>query len=132
MDPSFSGPIKIGRINSKVERALGLSLVSDVAVYLEEKDLDHLATIRPNDYLKTIDEITGILKSPDYVRYEEKADSILYLKEYIKGGLFTKVAVEIVHEGTPKVWRFNKLFCLGEELTKTLNAAKPFVRPIES
>ena len=100
MDSIGEGPLKLGRISRKVEKALGLSLVCDVNIYLPQPQLDQLAASRPHDYLKRLDEISGICRDPDYVRYDESNDTFIYLKEYIKDGVFLKVAVDLTHAQT--------------------------------
>jgi len=121
-------PIKLGRINKACEKALGLSLTSEVAVYMEEDDLNRLAIARPHDYLKTLEEIGAIIKRPDYVRFEKDKEEITYLKEYLQEGAFVKVAVCLSHCGTPKRWRFVKMYRLQDERARQLNSVSLFVR----
>lgn len=132
MDSIGEGPLKLGRISRKVEKALGLSLVCDVNIYLPQPQLDQLAASRPHDYLKRLDEISGICRDPDYVRYDESNDTFIYLKEYIKDGVFLKVAVDLTHEGDPKRWVFGKMYVLSDSLARVYNASHLFVRPIDS
>lgn len=122
------GAIKLGRINRACEKALGLSLVSDVNVYMGSLELDQLAASRPNDYLQTIEEIGTIIKKPDYIRYDENKDEFIFLREYIQNGSFVKVAVRLSHIGCPKKWQFKKMHCLGLDEAHALNISHLFVR----
>lgn len=105
------GPIKIGRISLAVERALGVSLTSDVGIYMEEGDLNALAAARPANYLELIDEIAKITKSPDFVHYQQQEEVIEFVRFYFKAGKFQMVSVYAAHCGKPKRWHYRNMTC---------------------
>lgn len=53
----------------------------------------------PADYAKYGANISDILSSPDYVRVNQKDNSIEYVKEYKVDGDFVKVAVRVSSGG---------------------------------
>jgi hypothetical protein len=83
MNEIENGPIKVGRVNIDVEKALGLVLTSDVSVYIGEEALNDLASRHPENYLSILEEIAKILKTPDFVASEELATIVReYRKEH--------------------------------------------------
>ena len=61
--------IKVGRISSKVEKNLNITLTSNPSIFLNEGFLDALASERPNSYPNDIIEITNLVKKPNFVFY---------------------------------------------------------------
>ena len=61
--------IKVGRISSKVEKNLNITLTSNPSIFLNEGFLDALASKRPNCYPNDIREITNLVKKPNFVFY---------------------------------------------------------------
>ncbi|MBO4540870.1 MAG: hypothetical protein J5736_02730 [Bacilli bacterium] len=120
--------IKIGRVNRGVEKALRLSLASDVSVWMKEEDLNKLAKEKPETYLKTIEGIQEILKCPDFVSYRDEEDALFYVKDFFRNGRFRKVLVVLRHEGTPKCWVFSRLSILSQESLLSLSEGYHFVR----
>ena len=110
------GPIKIGRISVAAEKAVGISLTSGVAIYMEEKVLNALAETHPSTYLKVIDEIAKITKNPDFVHYEERGDAFEFVRFYFKSGKFQMVSTHVKHLGRPKKWLYQGMTCVN--LTK--------------
>ncbi len=102
-------PLRIGRVARATERALGLSLSGEVAIYMEGRDLDRFSQKRPNDYLSYIQEIGAILKNPDFVSFNAEEERFVYLKNYYKNGTFTPVFVFIHKKGTPRRFFFQKM-----------------------
>ena len=101
--------IKLGRISRPMERALGISLPSDVNIYMKSEDIDALAAKRPDSYLKTIGEIAYICKQPDFVSFDEKENLFTFLRFYCKNGSFYAVYVTVNLQGTPQKWHYFKI-----------------------
>lgn len=88
-------PIKVGRIARAIERALGLSLTGEVAIYMRDKDLNALAAKRPTSYLRQIEEIGAILKNPDFVCFASETEEFSFVKGYIREGQLSLVFVRV-------------------------------------
>ena len=123
-------PIRIGRIARATERALGLSLTGEVGIFMNAKDLDALASKRPNDYLKVLEEIGQIIHDPDFVSFDDKKESIRYVKFYFKEGAFSAVAVGIKKSGRPAKWRYENLLTVGKMALPFAEQGISLVRPI--
>ena len=80
-------PIKIGRIARPTERALGLSLTGEVAIYMDEELVNSLAQRRPADYLSVLEEISSLIHDPDFVSFDEEKEMLVYQKNYYKQGV---------------------------------------------
>lgn len=108
--------LKIGRITRNVEKALGLSLTSSVLVYADESFLDKLTRDHPERYLKIMEEVSSLLKKPDFVSFNEKKEEFVYLRVYCKEGNFKIGKLTISHVGKPKEWKVGSfgLSYLGE------------------
>ncbi|HBS02444.1 MAG TPA: hypothetical protein DEA63_01045 [Firmicutes bacterium] len=97
--------IRLGKISKRVEKALSLSLTSEVGVYASGDFLDSLAKTYPDHYLKIVDAIgKEILKSPDFVSFEQKKEEFRFLKIYCKNGIFSFWEIRLKHLGKPKKW----------------------------
>ena len=103
-------PIKIGRIARSTERALGLSLTGEVAIYIGEKELDDLAVKMPGSYLKFLHEVTEVLKNPDFVSFDTEKEAFTYEKFYFKDGLFSALFLVVGRGKTPGRWYFKHCF----------------------
>ena len=122
--------IKVGRIARSTERALGLSLTGEVAIYIGEKDLDDLAARMPNTYLKFLHEVTEILKNPDFVSFDAKNEQFAYTKFYFKDGCFSSLFLLVGRGKTPGKWYFKHCLKSGKTpLPKALEEGE-FVRPV--
>ena len=75
--------IKVGRISSKVEKNLNITLTSNPSIFLNEGFLDALASKRPNSYPNDIIEITNLVKKPNFVFYLRENKELVYAKTYI-------------------------------------------------
>ena len=121
--------IRIGRISRAMERALGLSLPSDVNIYMTGKDLDALAKKRPDSYLKAVSEIAFICKQPDFVSFDEAKQRFYFLRLYFKNEVFSAVWITVSLQGSPQKWRYETI---GSSAGFSLKQALPglgFVRP---
>jgi hypothetical protein len=110
-------PVKLGRINRAVEKALNEDFGEEVWIYLLAEDLDKMASKWPTIYLSRISEAAKIIKSPDYAGYVEKKQTLYFIKEYLKDGRFQKVALSLVKEGQ---WHLKELFALNEEKSEEI------------
>lgn len=101
-------PIKIGRVNRLVERTLGISLNGDVNVYVKEDYVASIAKARPTEYLHFLEELTDILKKPDFVSFHIENETFIYAKTFIKDGAVVLVCIKVKREG--HVFYFEKIF----------------------
>ena len=88
-------PIKVGRIARAIERALGLSLTGEVAIYMSAADVDALASKRPGTYLKQLEEVGSILKNPEFVCFDQASETFSYTRSYIREGHLNMVYVRV-------------------------------------
>ena len=107
---------------------MGLSFASSVLIYVEEEALNKMASRRPSSYLKDLEEISSIIKSPDYVLYREDVDEFYFLKEYLKNHEFKKVLVRIAHLGTPKRWILSSIGLAKTEELEELDVRYGFAK----
>jgi hypothetical protein len=110
-------PVKLGRINRAVEKALKEDFGEEVWIYLLAEDLDKMASKWPSVYLSRISEASKIIKSPDYAAYLPKENTLYFIKEYLRDGHFQKVALAVKKEGQ---WHLKELYALKEEESKRL------------
>lgn len=121
--------LKIGRINRATERALGISLSGDVNIYMSNEELDKIAAKRPHDYLRYTQEITTILKTPDFVSFDIGPQSFYFGRFYPQEDRFSWVLVEVKQIG--HVYRFIRILNGGKmPLGKELGRLK-WARPID-
>ena len=118
-------PVKLGRINRAVEKAIGKDLGGDVWIYMTAKDVDEMAAKWPSIYLSRLSEASRIIKRPDYASYCASKKTLFLIKEYLKEGEFTKVALEIENEGQ---WHLKLIYALSALKAKELNAEGPIER----
>lgn len=102
--------ILLGRINRAVEKALSISLASDVHVYCLNSDLDKLASAYPTRYLAIIEQLReAVFKHPDFAYFEEKTRTFYLAELYFQKGRFVPVIAKIVPEGKPSRWCFKEI-----------------------
>ena len=122
--------IKIGRVARSTERALGISLTGEVAIYAEESFINRLAEKRPDTYLSFVEEIGNILRNPDFVAFDVGKDELIYVKHYFLHQVFTQAYVVVARVGTPQRW-FVKAIHNGGKLAPLAGlGGMNFVRPI--
>ena len=102
-------PIRIGRISRAVERGLRISLTGDVTVYLPSNEADTLAKAHPNTYLRLIEGITEIIRSPDFVHFDAEQRQMNFIRFYDKGMRFIAMTVRIKHRGRPSRWQYEAI-----------------------
>ena len=76
-------PVRIGRINIKVEKALGYDFGENIFCYISEEKLREFASRWPSGYLKKVEESAHIMKNPLYVGIDTKNKRLYYIKEYL-------------------------------------------------
>jgi hypothetical protein len=118
-------PVKLGRINRAVEKAIGVDLGEDVWIYMKAADVDEMAEKWPSAYLARLSEASRIIKKPDYAAYQQEKKTLFLIKEYLKEGEFTKVALEIEHEGQ---WHLKLIYALNALKAKEINTTSPLKR----
>ena len=129
MNEIENGPIKVGRVNIDVEKALGLVLTSDVSVYIGEEALNDLASRHPENYLSILEEMAKILKTPDFVASDAKQTHLAYLRFYCRGSEFRKAFLFLTYEGTPAHWWVQRLSGNEKEDLSLFADGEGFVRP---
>jgi hypothetical protein len=102
--------VKLGRINRAIEKALGVDLGENVWIYMDQADLDKMASKWPSVYLARLEEASKIIKTPDYASYAPKKKTLFLIKEYLREGEFTKVALEIEQD---KEWHLKLIYVLS-------------------
>lgn len=88
-------PIKVGRIARAIERALGLSLTGEVAIYMSAQEVDALAAKRPSTYLRQLEEVGSIIKNPDFVCFDAPSETFSFTRSYIREGVLNMVYVKV-------------------------------------
>lgn len=112
--------IKIGKISKKMEDAFGLAFASDINVYIRPDFLDALAARRPESYLKTIEEMKSIIKSPDLIYYSKENTCFGFLRLYPSSKGFLVILIKISPQGRPKVWAVEEMRRVGDSECKDL------------
>jgi len=113
-----SESVKLGRINRAVEKALGVDLGANVWIYMDEADLDKMAVKWPNVYLARLEEASRIIKTPDYAAYSATKKTLFLIKEYLRDGEFSKVALEIEKD---KDWHLKVIYVLNALKTQEID-----------
>lgn len=100
--------IKVGRISSRVERTLGISIVKDVEVYMLEQKLDEFAKAYPKDYLRKIDCVTTVLRQPDFVAMSHDNGAIAFIRIEVstKNAFFGSM---VIVKNTPTAFTLDSL-----------------------
>jgi hypothetical protein len=110
--------VKLGRINRAIEKALGVDLGENVWIYMEQDDLDQMASKWPSVYLSRLEEASKIIKTPDYASYAPKKKTLFLIKEYLREGEFTKVALEIEQD---REWHLKLIYVLSALKTREID-----------
>jgi hypothetical protein len=110
--------VKLGRINRAVEKALGVDLGNDVWIYMDEEDLDKMVAKWPSAYLARLEEASKIIKTPDYAAYSPSKKTLFLIKEYLRDGEFSKVALEIEKD---KDWHLKLIYVLNALRTQEID-----------
>lgn len=121
------GPIKVGRINRAIEKTVGADLGEDVAVYLEEEELNALVKKKPDSYLKAIEEEAVIIKKPDYACYSKEEESLFLFRQYLSPNGFVNIALVIKKE---ERWKIAGLFPINSERFKSISAKGKIIRVV--
>lgn len=90
---------QIGIINKNIIDTLHLEIPENSPILLGETNIKHMKKSHPDDYNKYKDEISNILRTPDYVGVNPKDNSLEYVKDFIVNDEFVKVAVRISTKG---------------------------------
>lgn len=87
--------MKVGSVSENVKKLLGLSSIGDDNIYMSATNISHMESSHPSDYAKYKDQIQNILAYPDYVGQNPNDHSIEYVKNFIIGNEYVKVAVRL-------------------------------------
>ncbi len=123
-------PIKVGRIARSTERALGLSLTGEVSIYIAETELDAIARKMPTGYLRFLQEVTSILKNPDFVCFDQKKEEFAYMRFYFKGGSFSSLYLYVGRGQEVGKWYFKRCVRHNKATLPDDLAGKEFYRPV--
>ena len=96
-------PISFGRIKSRVETALGVSLPTNRALVAETDFLDALASRHPEEYLRILEHVVIAVEQPQYVGFSEATMSLTYYRLYYKEG-FLVMGFTFLYSGFPRRW----------------------------
>ena len=91
---------EVGRVSANIISLLGSTLQEDQPIYLGSSNIAHMQKCHPQDYAKYGQYIPQILTQPDYVGENPTDKSIEYVKAFVVGGEYVKVAVRISGAGT--------------------------------
>lgn len=83
----------VGTITEQVAALLNKPDLAGCFIYFGETNQIHMQSSHPGAYAKYGSRICEILAQPDYIRSNEKDDSIEYVKEFLIDGEFVKIAV---------------------------------------
>ena len=122
-------PLKIGRIARPTERALGISLTGEVAIYMDDKDLDALVAKRPESYLSFLEELAKIIHDPDFVAFDAEKEELTYHKVFYKDGAFQAMYLLIKRRKDPIRWYYHGLFKGMKSIVPDQFHGLTFVRP---
>ena len=123
-------PIKVGRIARSTERALGLSLTGEVSIYISASELDAIARRMPNGYLRFLQEVTSILKNPDFVSFDGQKEEFAYMRFYFKNGSFSALYLYVGRGEEVGKWYFKRCLRCNKALLPNELADREFYRPI--
>lgn len=126
MDKESGGPLKVGRISIYVETSLGLDLKKGIFVYILEEDLNALASSRPNGYLKMVEEISVIIKEPDFAR-QLGENELEFIRFYWKNGAFSAVKAKLHFDQGLGFWTYKGIENF-KPLDPSLCKADPYIR----
>lgn len=101
---TYTNSIKVGRISSAVERGLRITLASNPSIYLNEDFLNLLARKRPDSYPNDIEEISKLIKKPNFVFYLKENKEVVYAKTYIVDHVPFFLLLCVTRQGKPKKW----------------------------
>ncbi|MCI8569762.1 MAG: transposase [Bacilli bacterium] len=87
--------MKVGIVAENIKKLLGLPSMEDDNIYMGATNIAHMESSHPSDYAKYKDQIQNILAYPDYVGQNPNDNSIEYVKNFIIGNEYVKVAVRL-------------------------------------
>jgi len=87
----------VGVLTQQVIDLLDLDFKAGTPIYIGELNIEHMEQSHPKDFRKYGRKIGLILSAPDYVGYNEKDESIEYIRSF---GLYVKVAVRVSNSGS--------------------------------
>ena len=90
---------KIGKIDERLIKLLGLSVRENEPIYIGDSNIIHMKNSHPEDYSKYGSYIIDILSKPEYVGINKKDDSIEYVKAFSIDNEYVKVAVRVSNNG---------------------------------
>lgn len=92
-------PRKIGELTERVISLLDLDMPAGHAILLGESNVAHMKSRHPDDYKKYGQYIATIVSYPDYVGKNPADGSIEFVKEFLIGKEYVKVAVRVTAGG---------------------------------
>ena len=87
-------PVKIGRINTRIEKAIDYDFGDNIFCYITEDTLREFVAKWPKDYLRKVEEASNIIKDPHYVGIDEEGRLLYFIKDYlVKNRCFRKACI---------------------------------------
>ncbi len=87
-------PVKIGRINTRIEKAIDYDFGDNIFCYITEDTLREFVAKWPKDYLRKVEEASNIIKDPHYVGIDEEGRLLYFIKDYlVKNQCFRKACI---------------------------------------
>lgn len=100
---------QIGFINKRIIDKLNLD-ISPSPIYLGESNIKHMKSRHPKDYENHKNHLTLILSNPDYIRINNRDNSLEYVKEFKVGNEYIKIAVRVSTSGK---WFVRSMYSLN-------------------
>ena len=126
MKESETNNLKVGRISAATLKALSVSITGELNVYIGQRRLDELAQDRPKSYLKFIEEVTKILKKPDFVCFDKEKEEFHYVRAYFLSGMFSFVFATV--KRVDRVFQVGRVFRSPNLPSPYINEGAMFVR----
>ncbi|MCL1823187.1 MAG: PBECR2 nuclease fold domain-containing protein [Oscillospiraceae bacterium] len=86
---------EIGIIKREIINALNLPVTPETPIYIGKTNINHMRIKHPDTFIKYNEYIPMILDNPDYIGINPKDGSIEYVKEFLSGNEYVKVAVRV-------------------------------------
>lgn len=118
-------PVKIGRVNARIEKVLNFNFGENIFCYVTEEKLRELSERWPDKYLKKVEEATKIMKEPLYVGIDTTNKKLYYVKEYLVKNQFFRKACLILDYS--RQLTLNDIIPLDEQKMASLCKTTKFV-----
>lgn len=111
---------KVGEIDNKTIKLLGLSLTPNTPVFIAETNIDHIKSEHPQDFMKYGHELENIISKPDYVSLHPTNGSIQYIKVFFDNEKEEHVLVA-VRTSKRGIFFIRSLFVMNDDKVRSYN-----------